>query len=134
MSTGKLSGSQQAQLQYLEALRLKFDRIHRMVEEIANLHGGDTTVKSLTRLLDEQRHGASTLQLNPLADTMGIMSTVARRGGGHQMKVRALREGLASLKTNWEGAFRAASTPQEDLVEDEEFEDEEYDDDEEENR
>lgn len=125
MSTGKLSGSQQAQLQYLEALRLKFDRIHRMVEEIANLHGGDTTVKALTRLLDEQRHGASTLQLNALADTLGIMATVARRGGGHQMKVRALREGLASLKTNFEGALRAASTPQEDLVEEEEYEDEE---------
>ena len=130
MSTGKLSGAQQAQLQYLEGLRLKFGRIHRMVEEIANLHGGDTTVKALTRLLDEQRHGASTLMLNPLADTLGIMSTVARRGGGHQMKVRALREGLASLKTNFEGALRAASTPQEDLIDEEEYEDEEEEDEE----
>ena len=133
MSTGKLSGTQQAQLQYLEGLRLKLDRIHRLVEEIANLHGGDTPVKALTRLLDEQRHGASTLQLNALADTMGIMSTVARRGGGHQMKVRALREGLGSLKTNFEGAFRSASTPLEELVEDDEYDDE-YEDEEEDKR
>ena len=110
---GKLSGAQQAQLMFLEALRLKFDRIHRLVEEVANFQGGESTLKTLIRLLDEQRHGASTLLLNSLADTLGIMATVARRGGGHQMKVRALREGVGSLKTNWEGAYRAASTPQE---------------------
>jgi len=39
---------------------------------------------------------------------------VARRGGGLQMKIRALREGLASLKINYEGVLRAASTPLED--------------------
>ena len=55
---------------------------------------------------------------------------VARRGGGHQMKVRALREGLASLKTNFEGAFRTASTPEEELLEDDEFEDDADDDEE----
>jgi hypothetical protein len=130
MSSGNLSGAQQAQLMYLEALRLKFDRIHRMVEEVANLQGGETTVKNLIKLLDQQRHGASTLLLNALADTLGIMATVARRGGGHQMKVRALREGLASLKTNYEGALRMASTPQEELVEADELEDEEEDDEE----
>ena len=130
MSSGNLSGAQQAQLLYLETLRLKFDRIHRMVEEVANFQGGETTVKNLIKLLDQQRHGASTLLLNPLADTLGIMATVARRGGGHQMKVRALREGLASLKTNFEGALRMASTPQVELVDDDEFEEEEEDDEE----
>lgn len=113
MSTGKLTGAQQAQLMYLEGLRRKFERIHRLVEEIANLQGGEATVKILTRILDEQRHGASTLLLHALADNLGMMAMVARRGGGHQMKVRALREGLAGLKTNFEGALRLASTPRE---------------------
>lgn len=106
-----LSGAQQAQLAYLGTLPPKLERIHRLVEEIANLHGGETTTKALTRMLDELRNGASTLLLNSLADTFGMMSMVARRGGGLQMKVRALREGLASLKTNYEGALRMASTP-----------------------
>jgi hypothetical protein len=118
---GKLTSAQQAQLVYLGALRLKFERIHRLIEEIANFQGGDTTVKTLCRQLDELKYGASTLMLNPLAETFGIMGTVARRGGGHQMKVRALREGLGSLKTNYEGALRAASTPYE---EEDEYEDE----------
>jgi len=111
MSTGKLTGAQQAQLVFLEGLKLKFERIHRWIEEIATLKGTDTTVKQLCRLLEENKHQATTLSLNSLADTMGMMAMVARRGGGMQMKIRALREGLASLKANWEGAHRAASTP-----------------------
>lgn len=111
MSSGKLTGAQQAQLVFLEGLKLKFERLHRWVEEIATLKSTDTTIKQLCRVLDENKHQATTLSLNSLAETMGMMAMVARRGGGTQMKVRALREGLASLKTNWEGAHRAASTP-----------------------
>jgi len=114
MAKDSLSAGQQAQLAYLGTLPPKFERIHRLVEEIANMHGGETTVKSLCRMLDELRNGASTLVLTSLADTFGMMSMVARRGGGLQMKIRALREGLASLKINYEGVLRAASTPLED--------------------
>lgn len=112
MAKLNLSGSQQAQLIYLNSLPPKFERIHRLVEEIANLQGGETTVKSLCRILDELRNQATTLTLNSLADVFGMMSMLARRGGGMQMKVRGLREGQASLKINFDGAMRAASTPE----------------------
>ena len=42
----------------------------------------------------------------------GFMGTMARRGGGLQMKVRGLRELLGSLRTNFDGAVKAASTPE----------------------
>ena len=112
MAKLNLSGSQQAQLLFLNTLPPKFERIHRLVEEIANLQGGETTVKTLCRILDELRNQANTLTLNSLGDVCGMMSMVARRGGGLQMKVRALREGQASLKINFDGALRAASTPE----------------------
>ena len=112
MAKLNLSGAQQAQLLYLNSLPPKFERIHRLVEEIANLQGGETTVKTLCRILDELRNQASMLTLNSMADVFGMMSMVARRGGGLQMKVRALREGQASLKINFDGALRAASTPE----------------------
>jgi hypothetical protein len=124
MAKLNLSGAQQAQLLFLNSLPPKFERIHRLVEEIANLQGGETTVKTLCRILDELRNQASMLLLNPLADTFGMMSMIARRGGGLQMKVRALREGQASLKTNFDGALKAASTP-EGKPEDEEDEEDE---------
>lgn len=113
MAKPTLSGAQQAQLQFLNSLPPKLERIHRLVEEIANLQGGETTVKTLCRILDESRNQSSTLLLTSLADTFGMMSMVARRGGGLQMKIRALREGQASLKTNYDGALKAASTPEE---------------------
>lgn len=112
MAKVSLSAAQQAQLVYLSSLPPKFERIHRLIEEIANLHGGEQTVKMLTRMLDELRNGASTLTLNSLADVFGNMGMMARRGGGLQMKVRGLREGLVSLKVNYEGALRKASTPE----------------------
>ena len=105
----KLSGRQAAQVTFLETLPAKFERIHRHIEEIASLRAGDTSVRALSRMLDELRNGANTLLLNSLADTFGLMSMLARRGGGLQMKVRGLREGLVSLKANYDGALRAAT-------------------------
>lgn len=108
----KLSAAQQVQLAFLESLIPKFERIHRQIEEIASMRADDTQVRNLCRLLDECRNQAGTLSLGPMADTFGRMSMMARRGGGLQMKVRGLREGLVSLKTNYDGALRAATTPE----------------------
>jgi len=109
MTKARLSGTQQAQLTFLETLPPKFERIHRQVEEMASLRSDDTATRALCRMLDELRNGASTLNLGPLADTFGMMSNLARRSGGLQMKVRGLREGLVSLKLNYEGLLRAAT-------------------------
>lgn len=113
MSGQKLTGAQQAQLAFLETLPPKFDRIHRQVEEMAGLRADDNQIRGLCRLLEENRNQAGILSLGPLADTFGMMAMLARRGGGLQMKVRGLREGLVSLKTNYEGALRAATRPHE---------------------
>jgi hypothetical protein len=83
------------------------------------MRADDTQIRNFCRLLDECRNQAGTLSLGPLADTFGRMSMMARRGGGLQMKVRGLREGLGSLKTNYDGALRAATTPEK-LAKDEE--------------
>jgi hypothetical protein len=108
----KLSSRQQAQLAYLQSLPPKFQRIHAVIEEMAGLRADDVVVRGLARLLDEIKGNASALSLTGLAETAGIMSTMTRRGGGLQMKVRGLRELLGSLKVNYEGAMRAATTPE----------------------
>jgi len=103
----KLSAAAQAQFNFLQSLTPQFDRIHRLVEEMASLRLDEARVRSLTRQLDQLKTQAASLSLAPLADTFGMMSMLARRGGGMQMKVRGLREGMASLKINHEGAVRA---------------------------
>lgn len=107
--TDKLTPRQKAQLAVLEALPPKFQLIHRLVEEIAGMRVDETVIRRLTRLLDECKAATNTVGLTALTETMGIMGMLARRTGGHQMKVRGLREGLGSLKINFEGALRSAS-------------------------
>jgi len=108
----KLSSRQQAQLGFLETLPPKLSRLHAIIEEMAGLRADDVMVRSLSRMLDEIKANASALSLTGLADTAGLMGTMARRGGGLQMKVRGLRELLGSLKTNYEAAMRSATTPE----------------------
>ncbi len=105
----KLTSRQQAQLQWLQLLPPKFDRIFRVVEQLSTQQADDVQLRSLTRLLDELKAQASGLNLGALADTFGYMGMLLRRGGGHQIKVRGLRELLVGAKINYEGALRSAS-------------------------
>jgi hypothetical protein len=106
----KLSSRQIAQLGFLETLPRKLARIHAVIEEMATLRADDVVVRGLARLLDQIKSEAGALSLSGLAETAGIMSTMTRRGGGLQMKVRGLRELMGSLKINYEAAMRAATT------------------------
>jgi len=110
----KLSSRQQAQLDYLQSLPPRFGRIHSVIEEMAGLRADDVIVRGLARLLDKIKAESSALSLSGLSETAGLMSTMTRRGGGLQMKVRGLRELLGSLKVNYEAAMRSATTPESD--------------------
>jgi hypothetical protein len=108
----KLSSRQQAQLAYLELLPQRFGRIHAVIEEMASLRADDVVVRGLARLLDQIKAESGALSLTGLADTAGLMSTMTRRGGGLQVKVRGLRELFGSLKINYDAAMRMATTPE----------------------
>lgn len=105
----KLTSRQQAQLQWLQMLPPKFDRIFRAVEQLSTQQADDVQLRGLARLLDELKAQASGLGIGALADTFGYMGMLMRRGGGHQLKVRGLRELLVGAKINYEGALRSAS-------------------------
>jgi hypothetical protein len=106
-----LTPGQQAQLAFLATLPPRFERFHRLIEEMATMRGGDQPGRQLVRMLDEFRNQAAALTLSSLADTAGVMGQLARRSGGLQMRIRGLREGLIGLRTNYEGALRTASQP-----------------------
>ena len=99
----KLSSRQLAQLGYLETLPPRFGRIHAVIEEMAGLQADDVVVRGLARLLDQIKGEAGALSLTGLAETAGIMSTMTRRGGGLQMKVRGLRELLGQPQDQLRG-------------------------------
>ncbi|HEU4829070.1 MAG TPA: hypothetical protein VFT04_07730 [Gemmatimonadales bacterium] len=106
----KLTSRQQSQLAFLQTLPPKISRIKNIIEQMNSLKADEATVRALSRMLDEIKAGAQGLSLGGIAETAGLMSTMSRRGGGQQMKVRGLRELLGSLQTNYDGAIRAATT------------------------
>lgn len=106
----KLTSRQQAQLAFLQTLPPKIERFKRVIEEMGSLQADEQAIKGMCRLLNEVKSNASQLSLAGLADTLGLMSNLARRGGGLQMRVRGLRELLGSLKINYDAELRNATT------------------------
>ena len=110
----KLTPRQQAQLAWLESLHPKLERAARIIEQMATLQADEGQVRSLGRMLMELKAQAGSMNIAALAEGFGTMATMLRRGGGHQLRVRGLRELLAGVKINLEGALHIASTPERD--------------------
>jgi len=108
----KLSSRQQAQLALLQLLPPRFQRMQAVIEEMGALRADEVVVRGFARQLDELRAQAQALNLSRVADTAGLMATLARRSGGLQVRVRGLREQLGSLKVSYEAALREATTPE----------------------
>jgi hypothetical protein len=107
-----LSSRQHAQLAFLQELPPKFQRMHSLIEQMSSPRVDDAILRGFGRLLDEVKGNANALSLNGLSETAGLMGTMLRRGGGLQFRVRGLRELFGSLRSNYDAALRAASTPE----------------------
>jgi hypothetical protein len=108
----KLSARQQAQLAFLDAQMPKIQRIQTLIEKLASPSDAETASRSLVRMLDELKSGAAGLGISGVAQTASVMSSLARRTGGLHTRLRGLREGLAGLRINHDGARKAASKPE----------------------
>ena len=107
----KLSSRQQAQLGFLDQAYNKVQRIQSLIERLATPSEAETAGRSLARILDEVKSQAAAMSLSRVADSAASMGSIVRRTATIPIRLRGLREGLAGLKINWEGARRAASTP-----------------------
>ena len=107
----KLSAKQQTQVAFLQLLPPKFARWQNVIEQMGGGKVDESLIRGMIRTLDEVKSGASQLGLGALSGAASQMAATARRGGGAQVKVRALREDLASVRTHFEGAMRKASVP-----------------------
>ena len=117
MATGRLSARQQAQLAWLDSLPPRFERFHKTIELMAVLQADEVAVRALGRHLDELKVQAQGMGMHSMAESAGIMAMLSRRSGGVQMRVRGLRDGLVSLRVNYDGARRQATTPEGDAAE-----------------
>ena len=112
-----LSPKQVSQLAFLQLLPPKLQRVQSVIEQMNNTKLDETAVRGMIRVLDEMKAGASQQSLNGLADALGGTASMARRGGGLQVKIRGLRDLMVSVRTNYDMAVKKASIP-EAIVED----------------
>lgn len=106
----KLSARQQAQLAFLERLPPRIQKFNATIEQMAGGQADDVTIRQLIRACDEIKAGAAQLGINALADAAGGMGSMGRRGGAMQVKVRGLRDLLATLKHSFDVAMKKATT------------------------
>jgi hypothetical protein len=105
----QVDGAGMAKLKTLEDAAAGLQRVHSLVERYALTlkQGGNTSqfVHQIRRAL-EPLVGLLKPQFGVLSDQVASVNLVATRGGSEQMRVRGLREGVASLRQGFEIAER----------------------------
>jgi hypothetical protein len=109
VASSQLDGAGMAKLKTLEDATTGLQRVHSLVERLALQvkQGGSTAghIHSIRRAL-EPLVGLLKPQFGILSDQVASVNLIATRGGSEQMRVRALREGVASLRQGLEIAER----------------------------
>ncbi len=114
---GPLSPAQQARILEIRDFERVVAHVKRLVGELESNRAARSTViaelsSRIERELAQLRRRAVAADLENLGDRAGTLSVVAgRTGGGLQLKLRALTEGVQSLETELAGALRIAMTP-----------------------
>jgi hypothetical protein len=110
----KISPSQQRRIDEIRGYLKSLEQVKRWVAELDQNRAAKPTVlngycSSIERELSHMRQRALTSSVGTLADTAGALSVIAARtGGGLQMKIRALNDGVNSLAMMLDQALKAA--------------------------
>jgi uncharacterized coiled-coil protein SlyX len=114
----KLTADQLRRIEELEEFRRAADHLNRLVTELEGNRAGQTrTIQQLSEKIaneaSQMRQRALTANVGTIADVAGTMSVMAGRGGGINMKVRALADSVNSLYMQLDAAMKQATTPPE---------------------
>jgi len=93
------------------------ERVKHLVAELEANRAASARViqgmcETIARELSQMRQRAITSNIGTIADVAGAMSVMAGRGGGINMKIRGLADGVNSLTMQLEQARKIASTPE----------------------
>jgi HPt (histidine-containing phosphotransfer) domain-containing protein len=112
---GHLSPQAQSKLASLTELQQRVHRIHSLVEQFAAAKTGhETLAQPIRRAFQQLRVQCLSAGYDALAQLCGSMELAAGRGGPITNKVRILREGVGSLRSQVEleqRSIRAAARP-----------------------
>jgi chromosome segregation ATPase len=118
MAHQKLTAEQIRRIEEIEEYRRAADHLKRLVTELEGNRAGQTrTIQQLSDKIateaSQMRQRALTANVGTIADIAGTMSVMAGRGGGINMKIRALADSVNSLYMQLDAAMKHATTPPE---------------------
>jgi len=118
MAHQKLTAEQARRIEEIEEFQRAADHLKRLVTELEGNRAGQTrTIQQLSEKIaneaSQMRQRALTTNIGTIADVAGTMSVMAGRGGGINMKIRALAESVNSLYIQLDAAMKHAMTPPE---------------------
>ena len=118
MAQAKLTADQVRRIEEIEEFLRAADHLARLVKELESNRAGQTrTIQHLSDQIvkeaSQMRQRALTANIGTIADVAGSMSVMAGRGGGINMKVRALNDAVTSLHMQLDAALTHAHQPPE---------------------
>ncbi len=118
MAQAKLTADQVRRIEEIEEFLRAADHLARLVKELESNRAGQTrTIQQLSDQIvkeaSQMRQRALTANIGTIADVAGSMSVMAGRGGGINMKVRALNDAVNSLRMQLDAALKHAHQPPE---------------------
>jgi len=117
MATAKLTPDQYRRIADIEAYLKAVDQVKRLVTELDDNRAAPSKAlqavcEKIARAMSQLRQRALTSNIGTITDVAGAMAVMAARGGGINMKIRGLADGVNSLKMQLDVALKAASTPE----------------------
>ena len=118
MAHQKLTADQMRRIEEIEEFQRAADHLMHLVKELESNRAGQTrTIQQLSEKIvnasSQMRQRALTANIGTVADVAGTMSVMAGRGGGINMKIRALSDSVNSLYMQLEAAMNHAIAPPE---------------------
>ena len=116
MPPPKLTADQLRRIEEIEEYRRAADHLKHLVTELEGNRAGQTrTIQQLSEKIaiaaSQMRQRALTANVGTIADLAGTMSVMAGRGGGINMKIRALADAVNSIYMQLDAAMKHATTP-----------------------
>jgi redox-sensitive bicupin YhaK (pirin superfamily) len=118
MAHQKLTAEQVRRVEEIEEFQRATSHLKRLVAELeANRAGQTRTIQQLSEKIaneaSQMRQRALTAGIGTIADVAGTMSVMAGRGGGINMKIRALADAVNNLDIQLDAAMKHALKPPE---------------------
>jgi hypothetical protein len=112
----KLTADQQRRADEIQQFLYSVDHVAKLLAELeANRAAKSMVISNLcaamARELSQMRQRALSSGVGTIADVAGAMSVMAGRGGGIDMKIRGLTDGVLSLRLQLDQALKQATAP-----------------------